>query len=54
MDSEKLYANWFSELCDEYYVCTNCLHGDTYFGKLPKVCPKCGAIMISVVEGEEE
>lgn len=38
-------GRWTSKDFDEWYECSNCLKGDTYFDGLPNFCPNCGAEM---------
>ena len=42
---ERPTGRWTSEDFDEWYECSNCLKGDTYFDGLPNFCPNCGADM---------
>ena len=43
--AERPTGCWTSEGFDEWYECSNCLKGDTYFSGLPNFCPNCGADM---------
>ena len=42
---ERPTGRWISEDFDDWYCCSSCLKGDTYFDGLPNFCPNCGADM---------